>query len=406
MAEIVHAIAPRALIHFATGFGSAASMAVNIRQLQILGCRIIVDDVTYPDESPFQDGPIALAVNEVSEAGTLYFSSARNSGSQRYKTSGTWEGDFLDGGIAGDEMGGASNHVHLFAPGTTANKILNAGSQARINLFWAEPLGKALADYNIYVLGSDGHVLQAGTTTHNGTKDPYQSVSGLNGGESIVITKPVGAPALFMHLDNTDGIIAISTNGNVRGHNASGAVNAFSVGATSISQPPSEFLPNAHSIEAFSADGPRRLFFKPDGTPWTPGNFSSQGGIVLKKPDITAANGISTTLPRSKLNPFVGTSAAAPHAAAIAALLLSYEKTLTSSEVRQVLTTAALAIESGPNDEIAGSGIVMAFQALHATCLMKRSNCPIGPTAEKLNTRSSIGDHLSLSLSFPVPTIH
>ena len=43
--------------------------------------------------------------------------------------------------------------------------------------------------------------------------------------------------------------------------------------------------------------------------------------VVRKKPDITAADGVSTSVPG--FAPFFGTSPAAPRAAAIAALVLS-----------------------------------------------------------------------------------
>jgi peptide/nickel transport system substrate-binding protein len=50
-----------------------------------------------------------------------------------------------------------------------------------------------------------------------------------------------------------------------------------------------------------------------DGTPITPGNYSSAGGAVRQKPQITAADGVSTSL--ADFTPFFGTSAAAPNAA-------------------------------------------------------------------------------------------
>ena len=39
---------------------------------------MIVDDVTYFEEPFFQDGPVAVAVNEVTAAGVTYFSAAGN----------------------------------------------------------------------------------------------------------------------------------------------------------------------------------------------------------------------------------------------------------------------------------------------------------------------------------------
>ena len=73
MLEIIHDLAPGAELYFATAFGGPASFAQNILNLRAAGCDIIVDDVGYANESPFQDGPIAQAVSDVGAAGVLYF---------------------------------------------------------------------------------------------------------------------------------------------------------------------------------------------------------------------------------------------------------------------------------------------------------------------------------------------
>src|SRR5262249_31043775 len=54
--QVAHKLAPGAGLYFATAFGGVASFAQNIHDLQAAGCRIIVDDVIYFNESPFQDG--------------------------------------------------------------------------------------------------------------------------------------------------------------------------------------------------------------------------------------------------------------------------------------------------------------------------------------------------------------
>jgi hypothetical protein len=100
MLEIIHDLAPGAQLFYATGFNGVASFAQNILDLRAAGCDIIVDDVGYFNESPFQDGPIARAVNTVTAGGALYFSAAANSGNKNDNTSGTWEGDFPGVGLA------------------------------------------------------------------------------------------------------------------------------------------------------------------------------------------------------------------------------------------------------------------------------------------------------------------
>ena len=106
MLELIHDIAPGAQLYFATAFTSITSFAQNIRDLRTAGCDIIVDDVGYYVETPFQDGQgpavvsttnggvVTQAVKDVAAAGAMYFSSAGNSGNLNDGTSGVWEGDF------------------------------------------------------------------------------------------------------------------------------------------------------------------------------------------------------------------------------------------------------------------------------------------------------------------------
>ena len=114
------------------------------------------------------------------------------------------------------------------------------------------------------------------------------------------------------------------------------------------------------------------MFFDAAGNPFTPGNFSSTGGIVRQKPDITAADGTKVTGAGSFPTPFFGTSAAAPHAAAIAALLKSANPGLTQAQIRTALVSSAIDIEIPGTDRDTGAGIVMAPAALQAAGLTPR----------------------------------
>ena len=75
MLQIVHDMAPKARLGFATANGGQLNFADNIRSLAglpgaphaVAGFKadVIVDDIIYPDEPMFQDGIIAQAVDEV-----------------------------------------------------------------------------------------------------------------------------------------------------------------------------------------------------------------------------------------------------------------------------------------------------------------------------------------------------
>ena len=125
--------------------------ATNINALRTAGCDIIVDDVGYFAESVFQDGQagttatnggiVTQAVKDVTAAGALYFSSAANSGNLDAGTSGTWEGDFVNGGagsLALENCPGGCQ-LHNFGGGqlyvtVTATAVLQLVEQGKLDL--------------------------------------------------------------------------------------------------------------------------------------------------------------------------------------------------------------------------------------------------------------------------------
>jgi hypothetical protein len=366
MLEIIHDLAPGAELFFATAYGGAAHYAQNIRDLRFkYGCDVIVDDVHYNDESPFQDGVIAQAVIDVTADGAMYFGTARNAGNKNDGTSGTWEGDFQDSGQSATIPPFVkSGKIHSFGA-ATFNTLTTNGSSYRADLFWTDPLGFSTNDYDLYILNSTGTaVVSASTSSQTGQQDPYESVNRVRIGERVVVVLYSGI-SRFLHLDTGRGCLSVNTAGRTRGHPC--VPEAFSVAAVSAAgaSPTSVFVGGSkHKVEKFSSDGPRRVFFNPDGSSISVGNFSSTGGTVRQKPDVTAANRGKTSVPGFET--FPGTSAAAPHAAAIAALLKSYNPSLTPAEIRTALTSTALDIESPGVDRDAGYGIVMADAALRS----------------------------------------
>ena len=93
----------------------------------------------------------------------------------------------------------------------------------------------------------------------------------------------------------------------------------------------------------------------------------SNVGTVPEKPDITGPDGGATSLPLLepyKLNPFFGTSAAAPAVAAVAALMMSENQSLTASPsaVKQLLEDSAAPFGE-PSNKM-GAGFVQAPQAV------------------------------------------
>jgi subtilisin family serine protease len=170
-----------------------------------------------------------------------------------------------------------------------------------------------------------------------------------------------------LRVDTNRGTLSIATVGSTFGHNA--GLNTVSTAATywnSAKAGTKPFTGAANPIETFSSDGPRKIFYDPDGSQITPGNllFATNGGTTLQKPDITAADGVSTKTPG--FLPFFGTSAAAPHAAGIAALVKSARPSLTNAQIKAILTSTTVDNMAAGVDRDSGYGIVMALPAVQA----------------------------------------
>lgn len=382
MLQIVHDMAPKAQLFFATAFVSEAGFADNILALRSApnNCDIIIDDIAYADEPAFQDGIIAQAVNTVTASGALYFSSAGNQGSLAKNTSGVWEGDFNNAGspvfTGGTKTGTIHNFGTLSAP--VNGNIIKAGSPFVYTLNWADPMGASGNDYDLFIVSAAGVIKAASTDVQDGSQDPLELISppAFTAGDRLVVFKAASAQVRAFSVNTWGGLLTAATNGQILGHAA--AADAYGVAATPAQTPFSAPTPagpfpaaftSTNQVEAFSSDGPRRIFFNADGTAVTPNNFlfGTNGGNVRRKPDITAADGVATTLPSgSGLNPFYGTSAAAPHAGAVAALIKSAKPSLTPAQIRTILTSTALNIESPGFDDVSGFGIVQAAQAIEA----------------------------------------
>ena len=323
MFEIVYDLAPGAELFFATGGGGQARMAQNIADLCAAGADVIVDDVSYLLAPAFQDGVIAPAVSTVTAKGCHYFSSAGNGGSLYHGTSSVWEGDFAAGPAF--VLNGVNGVAHDFGGGVSGNPIVK-DSTLPIILQWADPWGASENDYDLFLLDADDNVVAASTDTQDGSSgsDPieYIGTSCANDrvGTRLVILKTTGAADRYLRLSYARGGLATTTAGRTSGHSASQNAVGVAAVAARAAQGAGGVFDGSELVETFSSDGPRRIFFEADGTAITAGNFSSTGGRVLQKPDLTAADGVSTSTPG--FGEFHGTSAAAPHAAAIAALMV------------------------------------------------------------------------------------
>ena len=227
-------------------------------------------------------------------------------------------------------------------------------------------------------------VLSASLDVQNGTQDPIEFISSLSTNDLrnwLLVIKATSAAGRYLHLNTHRGKLGVATDGQMYDHAA--AANAVGVAATDATRARGAggVFNGTESVETFSSDGPRRIFYRPDGRAITPGNFSSSGGLLLQKPDVTAADGVLTATP--EFEDFHGTSAAAPHAAAIAALMLQAAggpRSLTRAQLLRAMQDTALDIEApGAWDRDSGAGIIDALAAVaNVGTIPNRPPVPVG----------------------------
>jgi hypothetical protein len=383
MAEIVHDVAPGAQIAFHTAFVSQASFAQGIVALEKDGCNVIVDDVYYGEEPYFQDGIIAQAIEKVTKKGAAYFSIAGNSNRRSYE-SNYRPSDFFPFGVTN---GSAHNFSGVPGAPTYYQPIyIPAGAMFSTIFQWDQPFfsagGKGSeSDLDIWLLNDQGVPVAGSLSDNVGSGDPVEWVFYVNNTSStifyIAITKYSGPdPTRLKYIlhdqgqfFNTVPVIPGQLAPTIVGHQ--NAVSAITIAAA-----PFDFTPaygvDTPRVENFSSLGGVSIYFDKVGNRITP--------ELRKKPDFTAPDGANTSFFTADvpwdtdLFPnFFGTSASAPHAAGVAALMIEAQrlKTITPDQIRGIMSSKTYDMDNiyTPGfdkgfDYLTGTGLIRAEQAV------------------------------------------
>lgn len=374
MAQQIHDIAPGTAIEFATAYTGMAGFANNIVALANDGAKVIVDDVLYYEESAYQDGVIAQAVDRVATKGVSYFSSAGNDGFEGY------ESKWYDGGL--DKR--FDGHLLEFAPGQTALPFVASGYDDVFILQWDQPAASAggpgsKSDLDFFLTDASGNTVYTLSASNNIGNDPvegfdFEGVAGETYYLRISLDKgPTPGLVKIMALGNGSGVDLGTTGRNINtgtiyGHAAAHGANA--VGAAYYLDTPA-YGTSPAQLEDYSSGGPTRIAFDPSG-------HRLASVEVRDKPTFTSVDGADTTFfgfdthgdPDSYPN-FFGTSAAAPNAAAVALLMLQANPNLTNADITALLKSSALDMEDPDTpgfdrgyDFGSGSGLIQADMAI------------------------------------------
>ena len=386
MAQLVHTIAPGAQIYFYTCGEFDQDMATAITSLQQAGCQIIVDDVTFFDE-PFYElgGTISAAVDQAVANGSTYFTAAGNAAESFY------EGIFNP--VTVGTTGGGTTLAHAFNDPNAPLNWLDAitvpmGLSVSVDLQWNQPFKTGLGaangpgsanslDFEIFS-SSLAYVANGGIDDVGG--DPVQIGSFTNNSHStttlylaVFMNDAAGpVPGEFKIILDNDSFSPVTLDGGgigsgtVIGHEAD--PNAIAVGAVPENNPT--------TTEVFSSVGPGTDLFDANGNLLaTPLN---DGKVNLLGPD-----GNATTVPG--FGSFYGTSAAAPTAAAVGALVLDENPLLNPSDIANILADTATPVAGAA--VLTGAGLVNADLAVGAAATLTFT--------ETANVATLLGTHLN-----------
>ena len=229
-------------------------------------------------------------------------------------------------------------------------------------------------DFNLYMLNAAGDAVSFSSENVNVTSGkPNEFISftaGTAGARQFVIKRVSGTGTPRLSLINTDNAAASftalpewnSTNSTdtfgptILGHNGTAA--AETVAAVPFS--------NSAVIENYSARGPVTHLFGPVNATTPAAPLGSPQ--IIAKPNVAATDGATNTFFGVASGPafrFFGTSQSAPHAAAVAALQLQANGSLTPAQLRSGQETSALPVGTF-GSAAAGAGLVQASGSIAA----------------------------------------
>ncbi len=379
MAQAVHDLAPGATIRMATAFNGDVDFANQIRALANAGADVIVDDITYFNEPMYQDGVIAKAVNDVTAQGVVYFSSAQNSNMRIGSNDvGSYEAASYRPTTCPSNIATTYGALdcHDFNPGTGVDNgngfTVANGGYLRFLLGYSEPRYGVKTDLDLFLVDKTTNSVVAASTADNpgSTQLAYESVAYTNSSGStrtydVVVARydGTGTPR-FRTVSSRSGSVTATERTATSGTDV--------VGPTSFGH---NMTPRAASIaaipyssntapETFSSRGPVNYCWGPVvGT-----TVAASKSCVSDTIDITATDGGANSFFGSLVSGtyrFYGTSQAAPHAAAVAALMRQARPCRTPAQIIQAQRSTGAAIGSYGVNTI-GGGLLRATQAIDA----------------------------------------
>ena len=398
-----------------------AALAAGDSGAGIPAADIIIDDLFYADQNPFEIDEVSEAVTAARQAGVLYLTSAGDNGQGGASpTSAVYVSDFNGIEASADLVEIDPLLEDFYVQSFGGDGILTVTEDLEnLCLFWSErPSAGAPTRFIAWIYDdSDNLVADLGVSAPGGCTG-----SGVSTGSKVVFDQGTSAVSDYRLMvtgvrDTVPANLSYSgatfdevTAGSIRGHAA--GTDALTVAASELCVDglTSDYAGcSALSIASYSSDGEvggsARFFWQSDGE----GGYQKiDGGLAVSKPDLTAAGmSILTVVASGTTGPvdYYGTSAAAAATAGIAALYWEYaEGTLgihadfVAEAVRDLLSSATLDAGDAGADPLFGVGVLDApkpFDDGESTAVVTRPRVSVALSAK------AAGASLQFSAALP-----
>ncbi len=435
MLEIVHDLAPGAQLYFANGADGTSMSFQQAVNFLAANTDIVVDDISF--HIPPFDGTSSVSTNTATALNTDtnpirgYFTAVANQAFDHWGE--PWSAGQNLTLVCPPSQGGLSGpgNVQVFQATANTKDATNFGASianflplpnggtVSVFLSWDDPFTGSSNDYDLYLYLVQNNTLvtslQCSVNPQTGTQPPtewltYTNTSGATQQVGILVQNSNNKAAarifdLFVGGSIGNGGKSINfytPSGSVPAQSDSGGspVSVVSVGAIDQTQCSGSGV-CVGTVEPYSSQGP---------TEATPQAASRM------KPDVTAAddvvvtgaagfgmNGTNTTSTGNCVigqTPcyFAGTSAAAPHVAAVAALALQAAPCLLSSSNVNKTAVAFPGLPLAVPNNVEGFGLVNALAAITATLPSVNAG-----TSQTLNGAGPTGTTVTLSGSATDP---
>lgn len=372
MAQLIYAIAPGAELYFAAS-GTSTGFADSIERLTAAGCQIIVDDITETNVPWFQDGIVAKAVNAaVQDAGVAYFAAAGNFARNSYQS------EFR--GVAGDTLADLPQELreipgvvlHDFDPGPGVDVfqqivIPSGTTEIQFQVQWDQPWGANASDLDLFIYDADGTTLLARLEgNHQLSANPM--IAGLtpNDGDAhinqlLLVSSQGVVPGIVKYVTfHTDLQPEYATQSSTIVGHANSATGA-AVGASVYFETPAYGQENPELVY-YSSWGGTPILFDVDGNRLANSEVRQQPMFVA--PTFSNNTFLASDVNLDGIPNFSGTSAAAPQAAAVAALMWQLVPDLSADEIFRTLATTTVDMLAPGFDFASGLGLIQGEQAI------------------------------------------